>query len=80
VLNNAAAAVLLRQSEHGIEELRDAFRLSEGECAYLLSCDRGHGLYVAGTERAGLEVIASDEEHVLCISDPTELKALEERS
>jgi hypothetical protein len=79
VLNNAATAVLLRQSEHGIGELRDAFRLSEGECAYLVSCDRGHGLYVAGTERAGLAVIASDEEHVLCTSDPAELESLEAR-
>jgi type IV secretory pathway VirB4 component len=80
VLNNAATKVLLQQSSEFIGEVARTFRLSEGECSYLVSCEPGHGLFCAGRERVALEVIASEEEHRLVTSRPDELDAMGESS
>lgn len=80
VVNNSATRVLLRQSPEFIDELAATFRLSDGERAFLMSCEPGDGLLVAGTERAAVHVIASDEEDRLVTSDPAELKAMEAAS
>ncbi|MGH2705443.1 MAG: VirB4 family type IV secretion system protein, partial [Actinomycetota bacterium] len=47
VLTNASTHVLLGQSPQAAPALSRAFNLSEGEMAFLLSCDRGQGLLSA---------------------------------
>ncbi|MBS2545398.1 ATP-binding protein [Catenulispora sp. NL8] len=76
VVANAATQILLRQAPQAIDQVADAFRLSAGERTYLLTATRGQGLIVAGTARAALTAISSDQEHVLATSDPAELEAL----
>lgn len=76
VLTNSSTQVLLGQSSQAIPALAQAFGLSEGEQSYLQTCEQGHGLFCSGTERAGLHVVASSEEHGLVTSDPAELAAL----
>lgn len=78
VLNNAATKVLLQQSSEFIGDVAQTFRLSEGECSYLISCEPGHGLFCVGRERVAVEVIASEEEHRLVTSKPDELHAMGE--
>ena len=73
VVTNASHQVLLGQSPQAMEALAKAFNLSEGERNYLLTCDRGQGILAFGTERAALQVIASEAEHRLATSDPAEL-------
>jgi len=73
VVANAATQVLLRQSPQAIEQIGEAFGLSEGERRYLLACPTGEGLLLAGEERVSLRVVSSDEEHALVTSDPSEL-------
>ena len=75
IVNNAASHVLLRQAPQGIGRVADAFRLTDGEQRYLLSCPRGHGLFVVGEDRFPLQVLASPAEHPLATSDPAELAA-----
>lgn len=77
VVTNASHQVLLGQSPQAIEALAKAFNLSEGEQAYLLTCDQGEGIVVVGTERAALRIVASDREHTLATSKPAELDAME---
>jgi type IV secretory pathway VirB4 component len=77
VVTNAAQQVLLGQSPQAMGTLARAFNLSEGEQSYLLTCDRGQGILAVGTERAALQVIASEAEHRLATSDPAEIAALE---
>ena len=79
VVTNAAHQVLLGQSPQAMEALGRAFNLSAGEQSYLLTCDRGQGILAVGTERAALQVVASEAEHRLATSDPAELAALGER-
>jgi type IV secretory pathway VirB4 component len=78
VITNAAHQVLLGQSPQAMDALARAFNLSEGERSYLLTCDRGHGILIAGTERAALQVVASEAEHRLATTDPAELAAMGE--
>jgi len=77
VVANAAHQVLLGQEAQEIAALSRVFNLSEGERNYLLTCDRGQGILAVGTERAALQVVASEAEHRLATSDPRELVRLE---
>jgi type IV secretory pathway VirB4 component len=80
VVTNAAHQVLLGQSPQAMDTLARAFNLSEGERSYLLTCDRGQGILVVGTERAALQVVASEAEHRWATSDPAELAAMGEEA
>jgi type IV secretory pathway VirB4 component len=75
IVANAASHVLLRQAPQTIDRVADAFRLTDGERRYLLSCPRGHGLFVVGDDRFPLQIVAAPAEHALATSDPVELVA-----
>jgi type IV secretory pathway VirB4 component len=75
IVNNAASHILLRQAPQAIQRIADAFRLTDGEQRYLLSCPQGHGLFIIGDNRFPLHVLASPAEHPLATSDPAELAA-----
>jgi type IV secretory pathway VirB4 component len=72
---NAAHQVLLRVEPQEVEALARVFNLSDGERSYLLTCDKGQGILAVGTERAALQVVASEAEHELATSSPAELAA-----
>ena len=70
--------MLLRQAPQAIGPIAEAFRLSEGEKALLLSAGRGEGLLACGpSARVSFQALASPAEHLLCTSDPAELAELE---
>ena len=73
VVANAATQVLLRQAPQGIDTVGEAFRLSEGERAYLLGARRGDALLAAGADRVAFSVVASPAEDALATSDPAAL-------
>jgi type IV secretory pathway VirB4 component len=75
IVANSASQILLRQAPQAIDRVADAFRLTEGEARYLLTCPRGHGLFVIGDDRFPLQIVASPAEHPLATSDPAELAA-----
>jgi type IV secretory pathway VirB4 component len=77
VVANAATQILLRQAPQAIDQVAAAFRLSEGERAYLLTATRGTGLINTGESRAAFASIASDDEHRLATTDPAELAAID---
>lgn len=76
-VTNAAHQVLLGQSPQAMEALARAFNLSEGERSYLLTCDRGQGILAVGTERAALQVVASEAEHRLATTGQEFFASLE---
>ena len=76
VVANAATQILLRQAPQAIDAVAGAFRLSEGEKAFLLSARRGQGLLAGGTDRVAFTVLASPEEDRLVTTDPAQLAAL----
>jgi type IV secretory pathway VirB4 component len=75
IVANAASQILLRQAPQAIDQIREAFRLTDGEARYLLTCPQGHGLFIIGDQRFPLHVLASPTEHQWATSDPAELAA-----
>ena len=77
VVANAATQILLGQAPQAVPALADAFRLSEGERAFLLGARTGEGILAAGTERVALQPVASPAEHRLVTTSPEFLATLE---
>ncbi|WP_307797042.1 VirB4 family type IV secretion system protein [Actinomadura barringtoniae] len=78
VIANATTQLLLRQAPQVIDQIADAFGLTEGERAFLLAADRGEGLLCGGgtaAERAAFSGHASPFEHHLATTDPAEIAA-----
>lgn len=71
IVANAATHVLLRQAPQSIDQVGDAFSLSDGERRFLLSADRGHGLLAIGAhQRTVFASVASLAEHQLATTSP----------
>jgi type IV secretory pathway VirB4 component len=73
IVANAASHILLRQAPQAIDQIAEAFRLTDGEARYLLTCPQGHGLFIIGDNRFPLQILASPTEHQWATSDPAEL-------
>lgn len=71
--------MLMKQSPSAVDLLQRVFNLSDGEKGYLLSCDKGQGLFFAGSNHVGIQVISSVAEHELITSDPRDLEKLKAR-
>jgi type IV secretory pathway VirB4 component len=76
VVSNAATQILLAQAPQAIGPIADAFGLSEGERAFLVTARRGEGLLTAGTHRVAFHAEASSIEHRLATTDPEFLASL----
>jgi type IV secretory pathway VirB4 component len=77
VVTNAATQILLRQAPQAIGQVGEAFRLSAGECQFLLSAAQGQGLLAAGaSDRVAFKTVASEFEHKIVTSRPQDLLAL----
>jgi type IV secretory pathway VirB4 component len=70
VVSNAATQILLRQAPQAIDAVTDAFGLTDGERAFLLSATRGDALLAAGSSRVSFHALASDLEHDLVATGP----------
>lgn len=74
VVHNAATAILLHQSPHGIDQVGRAFKLSDGERAYLVAARQGEGLLSQGAQlRIAFRAEASPAEDELITTDPHDL-------
>lgn len=70
VVSNAATQVLLRQAPQAIDAVTEAFGLTDGERAFLLSAARGDALLACGNSRVAFHSLASDVEHDLVVTGP----------
>jgi len=70
VVSNAATQVLLRQAPQAIDAVAEAFGLTDGERAFLLSCQRGDALLSAGSARVAFHAQASAFDHELITTGP----------
>ncbi|HYN96472.1 MAG TPA: DUF87 domain-containing protein [Pilimelia sp.] len=72
VVSNAATQILLRQAPQAIDAVAEAFGLTEGERAFLLSAARGDALLACGSARVAFHTVADDAaEHQLVITGPS---------
>jgi type IV secretory pathway VirB4 component len=70
VVSNAATQVLLRQAPQAIDAVAEAFDLTDGERAFLLSASRGDALLACGTSRVAFHALASDIEAAVIQTGP----------
>ncbi|RKF23678.1 VirB4 family type IV secretion system protein [Micromonospora globbae] len=79
VVANAATQILLKQAPQAIDAIGDAFGLTAGERRLLLAARVGTGLLISGTNRTSFEAVASDAEHQLCTTRPSDLADLDDQ-
>jgi hypothetical protein len=75
IISNSSIQILMKQSPSAVEKLQQVFNLSDGEKNFLLNCDVGQGLFFAGANHVGIQILSSQAEHELITSDPRELEA-----
>ena len=73
IASQSALRILMRQDTTTIEGVAKEFHLSEYERRFLLSCERGEALIIADQHHVVVRVTASDSEHPLITTDPSEL-------
>ncbi len=76
IISNSSLQMLMMQSPTAVERLQEVFNLSDGEKNFLLNCDKGQGLFFAGSNHVGIQVLASQSEHELITSDPRDLERM----
>lgn len=59
IVTNSSVQLLLKQSSASIDVLENVFKLTEQEKYILLNSGIGQGLFFAGTEHVGIQVVAS---------------------
>ncbi len=76
IVTNSSIQVLLKQSPAAIDLIQAVFNLSDGERSFLLSCDKGEGIFFAGANHVAIKIISSIGEHLLITSDPREVELM----
>lgn len=76
IITNSAIQFLMKQSPTAVERLQKVFNLSEGERQYLLTADKGQGLFFAGQNHVAIMVVSSQAEHELITTDPKDLERM----
>lgn len=73
IASQSALRILMRQDTTTIKTVVTEFNLSEYERQFLLTCERGDALIIADQNHVAVKVVASEKEHPLITTDPTEL-------
>lgn len=76
VVTNSSIQVLMKQSTAAIDRVQAVFALSEGEKSFLLNAIIGEGLFFAGTNHVAIQVISSNQEHLLITTNPKDLEEM----
>ena len=70
IVTNSSIQLLLKQSPASIDVLQGVFKLTEQEKYILLNSAVGQGLFFAGTEHVGIQVLASYFEERIITTNP----------
>ncbi len=73
IVTNSAIQILLKQHTAAIDQIGEVFYLSEGEKQFLLSAEKGEGIFFAGQNHVAIQIIASADEHNLITSNPEDI-------
>ena len=72
IVSNSSMQLLLKQSASAVDVLSDVFKLTEEERKRLANFPVGQGLFFAGSNHVHIQVIASDTEHKLITTNPSQ--------
>lgn len=72
IASQSSLRILMRQDTTTIRNVAQEFKLSEYEQRFLLTCERGEALIIADQHHVAVKITASDDEHPLITTDPSE--------
>ncbi|MDD3794309.1 MAG: DUF87 domain-containing protein [Candidatus Gracilibacteria bacterium] len=70
IMTNSSIQLLLKQSSASIDVLQSIYKLTEQEKYILLNASVGQGLFFAGTEHVGIQIVASYYEEQVITTNP----------
>jgi len=73
IISNSATQLLMGQSPTAVDKLASVFKLTDGEKQFLQTAEVGVGLFVAGRDRAAMEIIASYTEDQFITTNPEQI-------
>jgi len=73
IASQSSLRILMRQDTTTINKVVSEFKLSEYEQNFLLTCGKGEALIIADQNHAAVKVVASEKEHPLITTNPSEL-------
>jgi len=73
IASQSSLRILMRQDTTTIANVVNQFHLSEYEEKYLLTCERGDALIIGDQNHVAIKVVASEDEHPLITTDPSEV-------
>ncbi len=79
IVTNSSLKLLLKQSPAAIDRIAEIFYLSQGEKQLLLAANVGEGIFFAGPHHAPIRIVASDVEHELITTNPSEMSKRNEK-
>lgn len=79
IISNSSMQLLMMQSPTAVDKLQEVFNLSDGERNFLLNAEQGQGLFFAGSNHVGIQILSSVAEHELITSDPRDLEKMKAR-
>ena len=72
IASQSSLRILMRQDTTTIKKVAEEFHLSEYEQRFLLTCERGEALIIADQHHVAVKITASENEHPLITTDPSE--------
>lgn len=73
VLANSSYTILMRQKPAVIEDIQEAFHLSNAERTFLLTAAVGEGILIMDDEHSEIKIVASEREHKEITTNPDEI-------
>jgi type IV secretory pathway VirB4 component len=73
IASQSALRILMRQDTTTIKNVASEFNLSEYEESFLLTCERGDALIIADQNHVAVRIVASEKEHPLITTNPSEI-------
>ena len=73
IASQSSLRILMRQDTTTIADVVNQFHLSEYEEHFLLTCERGDALIIGDQNHVAIKVVASEDEHPLITTDPSEI-------
>ena len=74
VLTSSDTKLFLAQDKSEIQYIKEVFKLSEGEAAFLTTCARGQGLFKVGEQTAIIEIRPTKKEFEFIETNVNKLK------
>jgi len=78
IITNSSLQFLMKQSPATIDFVQRTFNLTDEEKYLLLECDVGEGIFIAGSKRVEMKVVASYTEDQIITSSPEEIQKIKE--